>query len=223
MRKAQCDHKEIYGVLYELYGNLHWWPADSPDEVLIGSILTQNTSWKNVEKSISRLRESGMLSLELIAGADLKYLSEIIRSSGFYVQKAERLKLVSSAIIREYGGLPELAGHRMKEIENFLISLKGIGEETMESIMLYALDIPVFVVDSYALRIFSRLGWSHQNLRRETLKKEVSGQLNYSVEMLKNYHAMIVELAKDSCRKTPSCSSCPLNTKCNYFIDSSVP
>ncbi|CAC11466.1 conserved hypothetical protein [Thermoplasma acidophilum] len=203
-------YSTVYDDLFRVYGDLHWWPADSKDEVVIGAVLTQNTSWKNVEKAIERLREKGLNSLAAISKCDVKDLAETIRPSGFYNQKAERLIALSKALMERFGGIDSI--HDLETAVSFFSPIKGIGQETLDSILLYALDLPVFVMDKYTARFLDRC----YGIRGGDIKKDVEGEIK-DVERLKNLHAMIVQISKDHCKKVPECDGCPLNTKCEYY------
>lgn len=210
------DIRRLNETLRSHYGELGWWPAESPDEVLIGAILTQNTSWSNVEKSISELKKNSLISIKRISETRWENLAPIIRSSGFYNQKARRLVSVCSAIMGKYGSLLEMSKKPMQEISEFLISLKGIGEETRDSILNYALDYPVFVVDKYTFRILERTGIMNSG-GIDDVKKMVKDTLGGDLGTLKNLHAMIVYLGKDFCRTKPDCPNCPVNRDCKYW------
>ncbi|WP_010917531.1 endonuclease III domain-containing protein [Thermoplasma volcanium] len=194
----------IYEELFRYYGDLGWWPAETKDEIVIGAILTQNTSWKNVEKAIANLKSHGITKLEDVCKIEKNEIAKLIRSSGFYNQKAERLKAVSCLIVGEFNGID-----RIKDIDAFaerLKSIKGIGQETLNSILLYALDAPVFVIDKYTVRFLERYS-SFDEV--DSIKKSVEEQLA-DVKLMQNFHAMIVQLSKDFCRKEPICMKCPL-------------
>ncbi len=207
--------------MYERYGDLNWWPADTADEVIIGAMLTQNTSWKNVEKCMERLRSEKLNTLKAISGASLHTISENIRSSGFYNQKAQRLKMISVSIVRVYGSLESMCNKNSEELEKFLLSLRGVGPETMESIMLYACEKPFFVVDKYTVRILGRIGFP--DIERGTLRSLVEAEFHGDLKKLKNYHAMFVETGKNYCRKVPDCDGCPLNMVCSYSMERRLP
>lgn len=215
-------HLAVSELLSKRYGDLRWWPADSDDEVIIGAVLTQNTSWKNVDKSLSSLRNAGLLSLSTLNATSLQDISNMIRSSGFYNQKSATLKQLASRILGEFGSLDNMKSAGDETLTEFLLSLRGVGNETMESIMLYVLSRPVFVVDKYSERIFRRVGVKYSG-NRDELKSIVERSLSNDLSKLKNYHAMLVQLAKDHCRKVPVCKQCPLSEICDYFTDLSVP
>lgn len=217
------DTDEIYRHLFQEMGDLGWWPGESPDEVLIGTILTQNTSWRNVEMALSELRHSGKLSLDSISGMETVKLSDLIRSSGFHNQKAERLKDLSTRIIEKYGTIEMMSLSATDEVIDFLRTIRGIGQETLDSILLYVLDRAVFVIDKYTLRIFSRVGLTASDERHERIKQMVVQDLDGDVSRLKNLHGMLVQLAKNNCRKKPVCSGCPLSSLCRYHREIMLP
>jgi len=208
--------KLLLDGLYVHYGETGWWPAKTADEILIGAILTQNTSWRNVEKALENLRASGNLSLRSISSMDVAELASLIRPSGFYNQKARRLVDISRAIIERYGGIQGMKGRPIGELSGFLKDLKGIGQETLDSILNYVLDWPVFVVDKYTLRIVERFGITHGG--PEHLKKMVQNLLSNDVDRIKNAHGMLVYLGKDHCRTEPLCDSCPVRKDCSFYL-----
>lgn len=208
--------------LFRKYGDLHWWPAKSRDEVVIGAILTQNTSWNNVATAIERLRSAGSETLADISIMDEKELASAIHSSGFYNQKAKRLKTISKEILSRYGQLENMIGKDPHEIRSFLSGLSGIGQETLDSIMLYALDYPVFVVDKYTRRLLVRLGFITDRIRDSEIKTAIEGIISDLWE-LKNFHACIVALSKEYCRSKPECNNCPLRNSCRYYIETISP
>lgn len=210
------DISELHKILLDKYGDVGWWPGESDEEILIGAVLTQNTSWSNVEKAINSLKTSGMLSLSSIANSDPGRIAPLIRSSGYYNQKGRRLVLISRSILEKYGSLGNIRLAGLEEANNFLMSLNGIGRETCDSILNYALDFPVFVVDKYTLRIFSRTGIGDMNV--DEAKSLVYSSIGRDTAILKNLHGMIVFLGKDYCKTKPVCDGCPLNIKCQYFL-----
>lgn len=208
--------------LFRKYGDLHWWPAKSGDEVVIGAILTQNTSWNNVVTAIDRLRSAGFETLSDISMMDEKELAGAIHSSGFYNQKAHRLKTISKEIMSRYGRLDNMIGKDPDEIRSFLSGLAGIGQETLDSIMLYALDYPVFVVDKYTRRLLVRLGFITDKIKDGEIKTGIEGIMTDTWE-LENFHACIVAVSKEYCKSRPECKNCPLTTKCRYYIETISP
>ena len=205
--------KTIFEILLNHFGKQHWWPSQSIDETIIGAILTQNTSWNNVEKSIKILKEKNLLSLKKIKNC--KNLREYIKPSGFFNQKERYLKEAAEKIdIKEITKLP-LADARKK-----LLSIKGIGKETADSILLYAFGKPIFVVDAYTKRIFSRLGLISENSTYDETQKFFMDNLQNDTYLFNEYHALIVKLGKEFCTKrNPKCNQCPLKEFCHYHKD----
>jgi endonuclease-3 related protein len=213
--KGKTNYMDVYRILLDRYGDTKWWPADTRDEIVIGTILTQNTSWKNVEKSIDELRRIGSCSIESIASMPLHRLSAAIRSSGFYNQKSLRLSDISKRIISEFGGIGEMDRLDDGKLSEFFSSMKGVGQETLDSILLYVFNRPHFVVDKYTLRISERIGiLDHPTV--ESVKREVMKDIGDDVPTLKNFHGALVYLAKDYCRTKPLCSGCPVRKICAF-------
>jgi len=207
---------KIYKKLLKYFGKQDWWPAETRFEVIVGAILTQNTNWKNVEKAIINLKKAGVLSLSKLSKVLKRKICEYIRPSGFFNQKAERLILLMDFLKKNYrGSISVLMKENLKTLRRKLLGLKGVGPETADSILLYAADKPSFVIDAYTKRIFSRLGIS-ANDKYEDLQYLFQKDLPKSVSLYKEYHALIVELAKKHCRKKPLCSGCPLSDICNH-------
>ena len=205
--------KTIFEILLNHFGKQHWWPSQSIDETIIGAILTQNTSWNNVEKSIKILKEKNLLSLKKIKNC--KNLREYIKPSGFFNQKERYLKEAAEKIdIKEITKLPP-ADARKK-----LLSIKGIGKETADSILLYAFGKPIFVVDAYTKRIFSRLGLISENSTYDETQNFFMDKLQNDTYLFNEYHALIVKLGKEFCTKrNPKCNQCPLKEFCHYHKD----
>jgi endonuclease-3 related protein len=210
------DAEEVYEILLNRYGDMKWWPANNADEVIIGAILTQNTSWKNVEKSLAVLSETGMLSLREISESDERKIKEAIRSSGFYNRKAVTLKVLASEILKRYGSIEIMKAAPTSEVRDFLFSITGIGEETRDDILLYALDIPVFIIDGYTRRIITRIFKLREPAGKSRFAWETANSLGKDAGKLKNFHAMLVQLGKDHCRPKPVCSGCPMKNICLY-------
>ncbi len=204
----------IYELLYNHFGSLNWWPADTPFEVMVGAILTQNTAWTNVEKAIKNLKEHDKLTPEKIKRSRQQTLARLIRPSGYFNQKAERLRDFAAYYVRSYGGdWRKMAKRDTSELREELLSLRGIGPETADSILLYALDKTVFVVDAYTSRAFSRLGYLPSKASYDHVQRFFTNHLPPDRELFNEYHAQIVYLGKDYCRsKKPKCESCPLAT-----------
>jgi len=217
--KKQAKHEQagsmnalhIYKILFDTYGEQGWWPADSPFEVVVGAILTQNTNWQNVEKAIANLKAADALDAQAMLDMDETRLRELIRPSGFYKQKAERLRLFCTFYL---GQGREQGIKKLPDPRSTLLALKGIGPETADSILLYALEIPVFVVDAYTRRIFIRLGLLDSAASYAETQTCFHTQLDRNVLLYKEYHALIVQHAKQHCRVKPLCASCPLTSIC---------
>ncbi|MBI2105691.1 endonuclease [Candidatus Woesearchaeota archaeon] len=203
--------EEIYQILEEEYGFQRWWPTISNSkrfETIIGAILTQNTSWNNVEKAIKNLDKFNFLRKDALKQLNEEDLAQLIRSSGYFNQKAKKIKKVIEFL--DSG----------KEInrEN-LLGVWGIGKETADSILLYAYDKPEFVIDSYTKRIFSRMGIVKDNIDYDELKELFTGNIENNIELYKEYHALIVNHGKDICRKNPKCHECCLRKICEYGVN----
>ncbi len=203
---------EIYGKLYAFYGPQHWWPAKSRFEVIVGAILTQSTSWSNVEKAIANLRKGRMLTPEKILKADIGKLAKSIRSSGYFNQKAKRLKNFTAFLLKHYNGsLDRMFKTGTSQLRKMLLEVSGIGEETADSILLYAGNKPVFVVDAYTRRIFTRHGMIAEKDTYAQIQKKFTANLNCDEKLFNEYHALIVALGKNIClKKDPLCRNCPL-------------
>jgi endonuclease III related protein len=204
--------KEIYKRLFDHFGPQYWWPADSEFEVMVGAILTQNTSWANVEKAVSNLREQKVLSAARLYRLSDKKLAQLIRPSGYYNLKTRRLKSFLVFFIKDYrASVKMMARVATGVLREQLLLVKGIGPETADSILLYALAKPVFVVDAYTKRIFSRHKIFPGDLDYHSVQEIFMRDLPKDVGLFKEYHALIVRLAKEFCLKNnPKCQICPL-------------
>ncbi|MHB1942537.1 MAG: endonuclease [Acidiferrobacteraceae bacterium] len=195
------------------YGTSGWWPAESRFEVMVGAVLTQNTAWANVERAIAELRRADLLSPEAIAAVDPGQLASLIRSSGYFNVKAARLKALV-AWIYEKGGLEALDQMPTAVLRERLLEVKGVGPETADDILLYAFHRPVFVIDAYTRRLFSRLGMIGGGEHYEILRRRFEEIFPGDVARLNEYHALIVRHAKDVCRSRPLCPGCVLKDMC---------
>jgi endonuclease-3 related protein len=203
----------IYRKLYKAYGPRHWWPGETSFEVMVGAILTQNTSWRNVEKAIQKLKGKGILNPEGIHRLEKRELAPLIRSSGYYRIKADRLKSFVDFLFEEYGGdLKRMKRERLAELREKLLGVKGIGPETADSILLYGLKKPIFVVDAYTKRILSRHGMISEKASYEEVQKLFMDHLPPDEKLFNEYHALFVHLGKTVCQKSPKCDICPLKT-----------
>lgn len=227
--------KTLYEKLFKRFGELDWWPMDKKYhkknksdprfEIILGAILTQNTAWSNVEKTINNLKKAGKLDIKSINRMNHEELKDLIRSSGFFNQKAKRLKDICRILEEKYNSnLDYFFRKDIKEIRKELLEMKGIGPETADSIILYAANKPIFVVDSYTKRLCKRFplnteisydkiqNYFQKNLEKSFDKKELANIFN-------NLHAMIVILAKNYCKKKPVCNNCPLEKDCKHNKD----
>lgn len=201
----------IYARLLEVYGPQGWWPADSPFEVIVGAILTQNTAWKNVERAITALKERGLLNPAVILETDPGQLALTIRASGYYNQKARKLRDFCEHLHRRWrGDLNGFLCRDMKELRSELLTLWGIGPETADCIVLYAAFLPSFVVDVYTLRIFSRHGWVKEKTSYDELRGFFMDVLDPDVAFFQEFHGLLVRTGHLFCRRKPACASCPL-------------
>lgn len=205
---------EVFDLLLKHYGALHWWPADTPFEVCVGAILTQNTNWLNVEKAIVNLKREGVISLEALLEIDQERLAELIRPSGFYNIKSARLKNFVGWLGERYGSLEEMFEGDWGLLREELLAVRGIGRETCDSILLYAGGKPSFVVDAYTKRLFSRLGLVRETDSYEEVRSLFMDLLPADSELFNEYHALIVEQCKRHCRTKPLCDGCPLRGLC---------
>lgn len=204
----------VYSSLLKHFGSQYWWPAETRFEIIVGAILTQNTSWKNVEKAIKNLKKEKMLNCRKIANINLRKLESLIQPSGFYKQKAERLKKFCEYLDRYYASdLNKFFDRNTDEIRKELLSLNGIGNETADSVLLYAGEKPIFVIDAYTKRMCERTGLTKAE-KYEELQSFFEKNLPQNIELYKEFHALIVELGKNFCRKKPGCDGCPLKNMC---------
>ena len=207
----------LYNTMRKRFGFLDWWPGETKDEVLIGAILTQQTSWKNVEKAIANLKNAGAISLRGIARMRKDRIEALIRPSGFYRQKAKRLKETCAYIYRNYGSLDKFFSRDKEALREELLGLNGIGNETADSIILYAAEKPAFVIDEYTRRVMGRVSGIYAgNKSYEEIQDFFEKGLERDVALYKEAHAQFVELGKNYCRAKPLCAGCPLEKICLY-------
>jgi len=207
------DLKGIYRRLFSRFGRQHWWPGDGPFEVMIGAILTQNTAWSNAAKAIHSLKQGRFLEPVALHTVALKRLARLIRSSGYFNQKAERLKTFVRYFLDRYGG--NVQGMRRvpwRILRKELLTLKGIGPETADSILLYALEKPVFVVDAYTRRVLARHSFISWQASYEEIQELFMERLFARTPYFSEYHALFVAVGKEFCRTRPRCHACPLQT-----------
>lgn len=201
----------IFERLLDRFGPQHWWPGDSPLEVMVGAVLTQNAAWPNVEKAIRGLKSHRALSIDALIRIPEKDLAELIRSCGYFRVKARRLKNLMGQVQDRCGGdLETLLSLPTRELRALLLKVSGIGPETADSILLYAAQRPVFVVDAYTRRALSRHGWVPPGASYDEIQALFMDRLPHCVKLHNEYHALWVALGKAFCRPKPRCSGCPL-------------
>jgi len=203
----------VYRRLHRHFGPQQWWPGDGPFEVIVGAILAQNTSWANVEKAITNLKEAGVLSPGEMAALDSQELAGLIRPSGYYRVKANRLHHFLAFFKERYEfSLEAMFNQPLSEVRESLLGVKGIGPETADSILLYAGGYPIFVVDAYTRRIFSRHGFIRPGGTYEELQALFMDALPRDARLYNEYHALIVRAGKTSCLSRPRCKGCVLRS-----------
>ncbi len=203
----------IYQRLYEAFGPCHWWPGESPFEVIIGAILTQNTAWINVEKAIGNLRDKGLLEAEKMRTVREKTLAKLIKPAGYFNLKAERIKCFMGFLSSKYdGSLERMFKREMWRLREELLGVKGIGPETADSILLYAGEKPVFVVDAYTRRMLSKLGLMDKKADYDEIQRFFMDNLSADVSLFNEFHALIVHLGKGICRGNSHSDTCPLRS-----------
>jgi len=209
---------QVYQQLLGHYGEQSWWPADTAFEMMIGAILTQNTSWTNVEKALHNLREAEVLNVQALAACDKENLEQWVRPAGFFRQKSQRL-LGLCHFYLEQGGIDGMKAWSMQSLRARLLGVHGIGPETADSILLYGIEKPIFVVDSYTKRIFHRLGILPEKINSYDAVQDFFQQhIASSLVIYQELHALIVAHAKAHCRSKPQCHSCPMLTHCVYGL-----
>ncbi len=232
--EAGINHLEkIFLCFKKNYGPQFWWPTTSAGEiipkyqggpvnekqkleVIFGSILMQNTAWKNAEKAIIELNKKDMIDIDKIIKIKEEELAQTIRSSGYYNQKSKKIK--NMCYFLKENSLTELEKLETDELKELLLKINGVGKETADSIILYALNKPVFVVDAYSKRIFSRIGICKKDIAYDEMQKIFQEKLGTDAKLFNEYHALIVEHAKRYCQKVPLCRGCILENVCKKII-----
>lgn len=203
--------QRVYERLFSHYGPQHWWPAETPFEVMVGAVLTQNTNWKNVEKAIRNLREAGVLSPRALYKLPLEELAELIQPAGYFRLKAKRLHNLLRLLVEEYDASFEAMFATDREtLREQLLAVNGIGPETADSILLYAGQIPTFVVDTYTHRVLARHGWIDFDTDYHSIKDHFESSLERDAALFNEFHGLLVRVGNEHCRKTPKCEGCPL-------------
>ena len=202
---------QLYARLFDHFGPQHWWPGQSPFEVIVGAVLTQNTSWINVRRAIDRLREADLLDPQAMYDLDLDELAELIRPAGYYRLKARRLNNLLALVIEQYGGsLERMFSVDMPSLREALLSVNGVGPETADSILLYAAEMPSFVVDTYTHRILARHGMIGFDADYHQIKCFFEDTIEPDVARYNEFHALLVRVGHAHCRRKPKCDGCPL-------------
>lgn len=205
--------KQVFNKLSKQYGPQYWWPADTPFEVMVGAVLTQNTAWTNVEKALANLKINHSLTAESIVNASPEKLGQWLRPSGYFNIKAKRLRNFCDWYI-SHGGYQKLKSWPTDQLRHGLLSVNGIGLETADDILLYAFKRPVFVIDAYTRRLFSRLGIINGGESYEDLRALFERKLETDAQLFGEYHALIVSHGKGVCKKAPLCGECVLAKRC---------
>lgn len=204
--------QEIYHRLFDRFGPQHWWPGQSGMEIVIGAVLVQNTNWRNVERAIDNLREHDLLDARRLVEVDADELESLLQPAGYFRVKAKRLLNLMRLLVDRYdGSLDAMFETPLGQLRDELLAVNGIGPETADSILLYAGNLPSFVVDAYTHRIFARHGWIGFDAGYYDIKDLLESQLPDDPQLFNEFHALLVRLGKDFCKKTkPLCAGCPL-------------
>jgi endonuclease-3 related protein len=210
--------KSTYSQLLSRFGNRNWWPADTRDEIIIGAILTQNVSWRNVTIAIDNLKSEDLLNLESIHEAAISAIAPLIKPTRFYNVKARRLKNFTDYMFGKYSGnLDAMFNQSHVALREELLGVKGLGAETVDSILLYAGGKLTFVVDAYTMRILPRLGIGNDKWKYSDYQKMFMDNIKPDLELYKDYHAQIVHLGHLICKgNNPICEECPLSITCKF-------
>ena len=203
--------REIFEKLLSAFGQRHWWPGDSPLEIMVGAVLTQNTSWRNVEKAIDTMKGKGLLEIDALHLIEEDRLADVIRPAGFYRVKSKRLKALITDVHDRYGSsIEHMQQAPTRQLRDQLLSVKGVGPETADSILLYALNRPVFVVDAYTKRFLKNHGLYDGDGDYHDVQKFFMDNLPRDTYIFNEFHALLVCLCQRHCKKRPDCPACPL-------------
>ena len=206
---------DIYDRLYDHYGPQHWWPGDSRFEMMVGAVLTQAAAWTNVEKAISNLVAADVMSPRAIRDIGQASLARLVHPSGYFNSKARKLRALAMYLGERFDDdLDDMLREDAVLLREELLGVYGIGEETADDILLYALGVPTFIVDNYTRRVFSRLGLAPDKTSYSLHRSLFMDHLPTGVELFQEYHALIVRHGKEACRKKPRCHGCPLLKVC---------
>ena len=206
------NYNEAYQLLYDHFGPQNWWPGETPLEIMVGAILTQNTNWSNVQKAIVNLKSEKLLDYQSLSQLSVDELAQLIRPAGYYNLKAQRLKNLLDMVADSYDGEVGLfLGDELGSARENLLGVKGVGPETADSILLYACGHPVFVVDMYTHRVFSRHNMVEEETDYQAIQDVFVDHLPQDLQLYNEFHALIVRVASTFCKKTkPLCEKCPL-------------
>jgi len=213
-------YRQIYDVMFDNYGPQHWWPGDTPFEIMVGAVLTQNTAWTNVEKAITHLKSNRALTPQTIVDTHHKRLASWLKPVGYFNVKATRLKSFCHWYL-DAGQFKQLDKLDTATLREALLSVKGVGPETADDILLYAFARPVFVIDAYTRRLFSRLGYINGDEGYETLRATFEKKLQKQadpIQLFNEYHGLIVWHAKYFCKTKPVCEACCLRKYCTLAV-----
>lgn len=212
MKTTREQLLDIYRLLLDAFGPQHWWPGETPFEIALGAILTQNTSWSNVERAIANLKAAGLLDADRLHALDMEQLETLIRPAGYFRVKAKRLRNFTTWLCDRYeGDMQNLDPVPTRRLREELLAISGIGPETADSILLYALNRPVFVVDTYTARVMVRHGLlAPEELDYSRLQDLFTSSLEPEVALFNEFHALLVRAGKDYCKPRPKCEPCPL-------------
>ena len=206
---------QLFDILFTTFGPQHWWPGDTPFEVAVGAVLTQNTSWSNVEKAITSLKATNAMTATSLLALSASDLEQAIRPAGYYRVKARYLRTLAEWVSqRATGDLSSLASEDTGALRCEILALRGVGRETADSILLYAIGKPAFVVDAYTRRIAARLRLLPNNATYESTQQYFVARLPEDVHLFNEFHGLLVHLAKEHCRARPACLACPLEQCC---------
>ncbi|WP_392565201.1 hypothetical protein RHO15_06150 [Utexia brackfieldae] len=207
---------DVYQRLYNAFGPQAWWPANNNYEMLIGAILTQNTNWQNVEKALANLKHP--ITPAKILSLSQEDLASLIRPSGYHNQKAQRILQFTHWFMQYDGDIEQIKQINGVQLRAILLSLKGIGPETADCMLVYAFDKPFFIIDTYTGRLFERIGFAvAKQYAAFQLQIELALGQAFSLTICNEFHALIIRQGKDYCKATPSCQNCPLNQLCHYY------
>lgn len=202
---------DVYDELFVAFGPQHWWPGDTPFEVVVGAVLVQNTSWRNVERAIADLKQQNLLDVHRLVRLETPRLEELLKPVGYFRVKAKRLRNVLRFLVDQHAGsLDSLFALPLDVAREQLLGVNGVGPETADSILLYAGNLPKFVVDAYTRRVLVRHGWLATSATYDDMQRLFERRLAEDVPLYNEYHALVVRVGNKYCRAKPKCDDCPL-------------